>query len=69
MVNVHINAIIVQLSATCGVGTFINLQARSIGLSFNDISLILGIIPALGAIFAPITGQLDTRNYLMKCLH
>ena len=56
MLKVPIDVTIPPFSGTWGVGTFINLQARSIGLSFNDISIILGIMPALGAIFGPITG-------------
>ena len=40
-----------------GIGTYQSLQARSIGLSFNDISIVLGVIPITGALFSPVIGK------------
>ena len=40
-----------------GVGIYSTLQARSIGLSFSDISIVLGVIPITGAVSSPILGK------------
>ena len=42
---------------------FATLQARQIGLSFNDISIILGLIPVAAALSNPVLGKLIVTNY------
>ena len=39
------------------VAPYVNLQSENIGLSFNDISIILGVGPAAGAISGPMLGM------------
>ena len=50
----HFTFIFIGLS---GVWPYSTLQARSIGLSFNDISIVLGIMPLAAALANPIMGR------------
>jgi hypothetical protein len=36
---------------------YATLQARSIGLSFNDISIVLGLLPLISALVNPLLGK------------
>ena len=41
---------------------YATLQARSIGLSFNDISIVLGLLPIISALANPLLGKTWTYN-------
>ena len=46
-----------SISGVLSISIYANLQARSIGLSFNDIGIVLGVLPVVSALVNPLLGK------------